>query len=146
MFQINTRGALLCSQAAIPLMRERGGGSIVNIGSCAAFVSGGNLTAYAISKSALYALTMSMAKTFAREKIRVNWITVGWVMTDNEIALQKSLGHDERWFEEMRRKMPIGEFQTPEDIAASCVFLASDEARHVTGSDIRATGGLCVNT
>jgi len=93
-FEVNVRGAFLCAQAAIPLMRLRGGGSIINIGSCNAFRPGESLFAYGTSKSALYALTMNLARVLARDRIRANWITVGWVLTEKELEVQLAEGRD----------------------------------------------------
>ncbi|MCX7012412.1 MAG: SDR family NAD(P)-dependent oxidoreductase, partial [Candidatus Sumerlaeota bacterium] len=143
-FEINARSVFLCVQAAAPLMRERGGGSIVNIGSCCAFKLCRDMFAYGSSKGTLYHMTMSMAEVFAADHIRVNWVTAGWVRTENALKVEASDGHDEAWWEQVRKRLPAREFQTADDVAAGCVFLAGDEARQVTGSDLRITGGQCV--
>ena len=81
-FTINLRGAFLCAQAAVPPMRERGGGCILNIGSGGAFLSGDLLFAYGISKGALFVMTQNLARNLAKDRIRANFITVGWVLTE----------------------------------------------------------------
>ncbi|MCX7014560.1 MAG: glucose 1-dehydrogenase [Candidatus Sumerlaeota bacterium] len=143
-FEINARGVFLCVQAAAPAMRARGGGSIINIGSCCAFQHYEGLFAYGATKGTLYHMTMAMARKFAPDHIRANWITVGWVPTENERKVEAAEGHDEAWYEQARQRLPGQEFQTVDDVAAGCVFLAGGEARQVTGSDLRVTGGQCV--
>lgn len=144
-FELNVRGAFLCSQAAIPHLRQRGGGAILNIGSCHAFNCGRNLFAYGTSKSALYGMTMHLARALAGDHIRVNWITVGWVLTDMEIRTQSEMeGHDEQWLRETGKRAPMGERNSVEDIAGGCVYLASDDAKHVTGTDLNISAGYCV--
>ena len=89
---INVRAAFFCCQAATPLMRQRGGGSIINIGSVHAFGTRPRMLPYGISKSALYALTMNLARILAPDHIRVNWVTVGWVLTEKEFEVQAGEG------------------------------------------------------
>ncbi|MBI2301675.1 MAG: SDR family oxidoreductase, partial [Armatimonadetes bacterium] len=142
MLETNLRGPFFCCQAAIPRMRERGGGVILSMGSGNAFLTGETLLPYGVSKGALYNLTMNLARMLARDRIRVNWVTVGWVLTEKEYETQLLEGRDREAMAEMARNLPMGEFTTVEDMAAACVFLASDEARHVTGCDLNVTAGM----
>jgi len=141
---VNVRGAMLCGQAAEPIMTARGGGSIINMGSCNAFIGGENLLAYSVSKGALYNLTMNWARHLAKHRIRANWISVGWVLTDMERETQAREGRDEQGLEHTARHLPMGEFNTEEDMAAGCVYLASDDAVRVTGSNLVIAAGMGV--
>lgn len=144
MFAINVRGAFLCSQDAVPLMRERGGGSIINIGSGNAFGTSDRLFAYGCSKGALYAMTKTLARILAPQRIRVNWITVGWVLTEKEFEVQEAEGNDRQTMLERAANLPMAEYTTVEDVARACVYLASDDAVHVTGSDVVTAAGLSI--
>ncbi|MBM4085480.1 MAG: SDR family oxidoreductase, partial [Planctomycetes bacterium] len=144
LFAVNVRGAFLCSQAAAPLMRQRGGGSIINIGSCHAFATGGNLFAYGCTKGALYVLTMNMARCLAKDRIRVNWITVGWVLTEKELEVQAKEGRDLEWLKQNEAQRPMGRYNTAEEIAAGCVYLASDDAQNVTAANLNVSGGMSI--
>ena len=144
-FAVNVRGAFLCAQAAIPIMQRQRGGSIINIGSTLPYQSQNDRFAYAASKGALLTLTRSLAQAYARDRIRANWITVGWVASPGEIALRDALYGDGRAFlEERARQMPLGRMETVEDIAAGVLYLASDEASHVTGCELNISGGLWI--
>jgi NAD(P)-dependent dehydrogenase (short-subunit alcohol dehydrogenase family) len=144
MFEINVRGAFLCSQAAVPLMRARGGGAIIYIGSGHACICWERLFAYGCSKGALYAMTMHMARALAPDRIRVNWITVGWVLTEKELDIQLGDGHDAEWLKAHRAHLPMGQYNTVDDIAAACVYLASDDAQRLTAADLNLAAALCI--
>jgi NAD(P)-dependent dehydrogenase (short-subunit alcohol dehydrogenase family) len=141
---VNVRGAMLCGQAAEPILRARGGGSLITIGSTHAFTGGDQLLAYAVSKGALYNLTMNWARHLAPARIRANWVTVGWVLTDKEREVQRGQGLDEETLEAQAPRLPMGEFNTVEDIAGGCVYFASDEAARVTGSNLMVSAGIGV--
>lgn len=144
-FAVNTRGPFFCSQAAIPLMRERGGGSIINMGSTLPFTPGGNIFAYGCAKGALYYMTRMLAKYLARHRIRVNWITVGWILTQTELKIQGWDSIDCEQALEREKKLPMQSFNTEEDFCEACVYLASDAARHVTGTDLNASAGMDIH-
>ncbi len=146
-FNLNFRAAFLCSQAAIPLMNVRGGGSIINMGSCHTFSGASEkLFTYSCTKGALYMMTMKMALAMARQRIRVNWITVGWVLTEKEYEVEAGQGLNAQELEERgRRVIPMGEFNTEAEMAAGCLYFASDDAIHVTGSELNISSGLCVH-
>ena len=146
-FNLNFRAAFLCSQAAIPLMKQRGGGGIINIGSCHTFSgTSDKLFTYACTKGALYMMTMKMAVAMAREQIRVNWVTVGWVLTEKEIEVEAGQGRDAAAMAELEKKViPMGAYNTEAEIAAGCLYLASEDAIHVTGSELNISSGLCVH-
>ena len=80
-FSVNLKGVFFACKYAMPVMRERGGGSVINIGSINAYVGGGNLFAYSVSKGGLLTLTRNLAASWARHKVRVNFLNPGWVIT-----------------------------------------------------------------
>ena len=133
---INARGTFLAMKYAIPHLRARGGGSIVNIGSMFAMRAAPTYAVYHASKGAIRQMTKSTALAHAAERIRVNVVHPGLIetpastrdMTAQDIATA-NIG-------------PMGHWGQPEDIAYACVYLASDEARFVTGIDLSVDGGL----
>jgi NAD(P)-dependent dehydrogenase (short-subunit alcohol dehydrogenase family) len=142
-FAVNVRGAFLCSQAAIPALRQQGGGSIINIGSTLAYRSSGDRIAYACSKGALLTMTKVLARELLRDRIRVNWVTVGWVASPGEVELRNQThGNGAAFLRERDQQAPLGRLETAEDIAAGVVYLASDAASHVTGCELNISGGL----
>ncbi len=144
-FAINARGAFHCSRFAIPPMRQQGGGAIINIGSTLAYRARGDRLAYACSKGALLTMTKALAQELLPDRIRVNWVTVGWVATPGEIKLRNQThGDGLAYLEELSRQTPLGRLETVEDIAAGVVYLASDEASHVTGCELNLSGGLWI--
>lgn len=140
----NVRGPFLCSREAIRLMKEQGGGgSIINIGTIYAYRGSADRIAYACSKGALLTMTKALANSFVRDRIRVNWIIVGWVASPQEIALRTiTHGNGETFLRESGEKRALGRHETPEDIANGVLYLASDESSHVTGCELNITGGL----
>ena len=144
LFAVNARAAFFCAQAATPMLRQRGGGSIINIGSTHPFGVGTGQFAYGISKGALHTMTRKLAMLLAPDRIRVNWITVGWVLTEQERALRNVPEDDTEWIEKNRKRMPMQEFTTVEDVSEACVYLASDAGRNVTGTDMAVCSGISV--
>lgn len=146
-YAANVRGPFLLSRAAVALMREQdSGGSIVNIGTTMVY-RGGNLDrlAYSSSKGALLALTKAMAGGLLKDRIRVNWVIVGWMATPQEVALRNQThGDGNAFLQETGEKRPMGRHETPEDIAGGVLYLCSDEASHVTGTELNISGGLYI--
>ncbi|MCE5257468.1 MAG: SDR family oxidoreductase [Chloroflexi bacterium] len=141
-FDVNVRGAFLCCREAIPVMRAAGGGSIINIGTGMAYVGSTSRLAYSCSKGALLTLTKTLARTYAPEHIRVNWVMVGWVATPGEVALKtETYGDGEKFLADAAARSPLGELESVDDIAAGVLYLASDEASHVIGCELNITGG-----
>jgi NAD(P)-dependent dehydrogenase (short-subunit alcohol dehydrogenase family) len=140
---VNARGVFLCSRAVLPEMVERKRGSIVNISSLAALKGTRRAGAYNASKAAVIALTKNMALDFADDGIRVNAICPGAIdgtgMDDAVRTFRNGYNEEyERWVVGLH---PLGRLGTPEDVAHSAVFLASDEASWVTGSSLLVDGG-----
>jgi NAD(P)-dependent dehydrogenase (short-subunit alcohol dehydrogenase family) len=137
----NLRGAFYCCKYAIPHMRATGGGSIVNMGSINGIQGLPNLMAYSAAKGGLISLTRTMAGAYAGDRIRVNYLIPGWVLTEGEVALHKEQGVTEEQLRRMGATLPLGRHQTPEDIAYAVTYLASDESAQVTGTVINVDAG-----
>ncbi|CAI8002013.1 Cyclopentanol dehydrogenase [Geodia barretti] len=127
---INAKGVFLGTKAAIPAMRDAGGGSIVNISSIAGIV-GGRTSSYAASKGAVRLLTKSTAIQYAREGIRCNSVHPGVIDTPMTQPMMENAA-----------RHPMNRIGQPEDIAFGVLFLASDEASFMTGSELVIDGGL----
>ncbi len=137
---VNVQGVFLGCKHAVPAMRRSGGGSIVNTSSLAAFLGTPDLSAYGASKGAVRQFTKTVALDCARKgyKVRCNSVHPGIILT----AMGESvLPHDQRR-ERIRKRVPIGEFGQPEDIAYGILYLISDESRFVTGAELVIDGGM----
>jgi NAD(P)-dependent dehydrogenase (short-subunit alcohol dehydrogenase family) len=146
-FAVNVRAPFLCAQAAIPHLKKQGGGVIVNIGSTTMYRALGDRIAYATSKGALLTLTKRLAHTLLKDKIRVNWVTVGWVPTEGELELRSQHVQGvsaQEYLEKIGADAPLGRLETVEDIAAGVAYLVSDAASHVTGCELNISGGLWI--
>ncbi|WAH44120.1 SDR family oxidoreductase [Alicyclobacillus fastidiosus] len=140
--EVNLKGVYHACRAAIPEIIERGGGAIINIGSLNAFGGTPDLFAYSTSKGGIVTLTVNLARSLAKHKIRVNCVHPGWVLTEGEKEVQKQVGRPNNWYETEGEKLPLGRIQTPEDIAPCVLFLASDDASQITGQSLAVDGGL----
>lgn len=139
-FDVNLKGAFFCCKYAVSEMRKRGKGSIVNIGSANSYIGAPNLFAYSISKGGLLTLTRNLSNSLAQDRIRVNFVNPGWVITEMEIEIQAEEGHDAAWIEQAGRNLPLGRHQVPEDAAYAVLFLASDEASQISGDLMNVDG------
>lgn len=134
MIAINLRSPLFLIQAAMPHFRAQGHGTVLNIGSINALSGEPNLLAYSASKGGLQTLTRNLANAHATEKIRFNQLNVGWVTSENEIALKISEGLDPDWYKNVPPEYaPFGRLQTPEQIASHAVFWISDQSYPANG-------------
>jgi len=136
-FDLNVTGLLLTTQAAVKLMGPEGG-SIVNIGSIVGPMPAPQAAVYSGSKAAVDAITISLSQELGPRKIRVNSLDPGMVETD---GLRAAGMHEGDFREEMERKTPLGRIGQPDDIALAATFLASNDARWITGQVIVAAGG-----
>ncbi|NJR69943.1 MAG: glucose 1-dehydrogenase [Synechococcales cyanobacterium CRU_2_2] len=139
---VNLKGTMYCSRAAIPAMLKQGGGSIVNIASVNGLVSEPYLCVYAASKGGVVMLTRGIALDYATQGIRCNCICPGWVDTPINYAHADLLGGIEKVYANVGQFQPIGRPGEPREIAHLALFLASDEASFITGSIITADGGM----
>jgi NAD(P)-dependent dehydrogenase (short-subunit alcohol dehydrogenase family) len=144
MMAINLKGPFFLSKHAVPFIRQRGGGSIINTGSVHGLGGASNLFAYSISKGGLLTMTRNLAVALAHDRIRVNYLIPGWVLSQTEIEIQARQGRDENWLKQKGERLPMGRFQTPEDAANIVAFLASDEASMVTGCVLNVDAGYSV--
>ncbi len=137
MVDVNLKGVFFCAQAVLPHMRDRRTGNIVNMSSLAA-KTGGVAAAppYGAAKAGVSALTVHLAKVMAPFGVRVNALAPGVIDTDM-VRDMASPGHAD-----MARQIPLGQKGRAEDIANAALFLASDEARHITGEIVDVNGGL----
>ncbi len=131
---VNLRAPFVLTQAAIPPMKARGGGSIVNIGSVNAYIGAAKLTSYSVSKGGLMTFTKNVAAQLNRYRIRVNVINVGWTLTEGEHRIMQSDTGREDWLEEALASRPFGRMLLPRDIAKAALYFASDDSALVTGS------------
>jgi len=134
----NATSVMLGTKHAIPAMRRTGGGAIVNVVSIYALVGSRSGTAYHASKGAARALTRATAIQYAPEGIRVNAVFPGFVETGMTAELHARPGVRE----ERVALTPIGRVAEPEDIAPGILYLASDEASFVTGTELVIDGGM----
>lgn len=139
--QVNATGVFLGTRAAVPAMQRAGGGSIINISSICGIIGSHANAAYHASKGAVRIFSKAAAIQYAPDKIRVNSVHPGFVDTP-----MTKPGHSNP--EVARKRLeatPLGRFGTPADIAAGCLYLASDEASWVTGSELVIDGGMTAN-
>jgi NAD(P)-dependent dehydrogenase (short-subunit alcohol dehydrogenase family) len=138
--RVGLYGAYWMCHAAIPYMQQAGHGAIVNISSAAGVKASPRVFAYAVAKGGLQALTRSVAVDYAEDNIRANNIIVGFVVSN---PLAERFAADEAMSAAMRQTH-ITRFGVPYDIAAATLFLASEDAAFISGSDLYADGGCCV--
>ena len=143
-FQVNVKGVYHCLQAGVNVMKKSGGGSIVNISSIAAKVGLSDRFAYSMSKGAVHAMTMSVAKDYIKDNIRCNSISPGRVHTPFvDGFLKKNYpGQEAEMFEKLSKTQPIGRMGLPIEVAHQVLYLCSDEASFITGSDFSIDGGF----
>ena len=142
-YNVNIKGAYNCLFASIPLMKANGGGVILNMASIAAIVGVADRFAYSMSKGAVYAMTLSVAKDYLTDNIRCNSISPARVHTpfvDGFIA-KNYPGKEAEMFEKLSKSQPIGRMANPDAIAALALYLCSDEASFITGNDYPIDGG-----
>ena len=144
MLGINLKGPFFLCKHAVPIMRRRGGGSIINTGSVHGLGGESRLVAYAVSKGGLLTMTKNLAVALAKDKIRVNYMIPGWVLSATERRIRKDMGQDEKWLKDKEPHLPMGRYQTPQDSANLVAFLASDDSAMITGCVINVDAGHSV--
>lgn len=141
---VNVKGVYNCLYAAIPQLRLSGGGVVINMASIAASVGITDRFAYSTAKGAVMAMTLSVARDYIHENIRCNSISPARVHTPFvDGFIQKNYpGQEEAVFEKLSKSQPIGRMGTTSEVAALALFLCSDEAAFITGSDYPIDGGF----
>jgi NAD(P)-dependent dehydrogenase (short-subunit alcohol dehydrogenase family) len=139
---VNPKSCFLSAKYGVPYLRERGGGSIVNMSSIAGLKGGPGMTAYSASKGAVVAFTKALAAELAPNNIRVNCVCPGWIDTPfNRPAIEFMGGRQEQ--EEMvQQAVPLQRQGTPEEVAPGILYLASDASTYVTGKELVIDGGI----
>jgi NAD(P)-dependent dehydrogenase (short-subunit alcohol dehydrogenase family) len=143
-FRVNVQGAYNSIHCAIPLMRKNKKGVILNLASIAAIVGLADRFAYSMSKGAIYAMTLSVARDYLTENIRCNSISPARVHTpfvDGFIS-KNYPGREEEMFDKLSKSQPIGRMGNVNEIAALALYLCSDEAGFITGNDYPIDGGF----
>ena len=143
-YQVNVKGAYNCFYAVLPIMKQNGGGAILNTASIASVVGIADRFAYSMSKGAIYAMSMSVARDYMADNIRSNSISPARIHTpfvDGFIA-KNYPDNQEEIFEKLSKSQPIGRMGKPEEVAALALYLCSDEAGFITGCDYPIDGGF----
>jgi len=144
LFNVNVKGMYNCMHEVIPVMKKRNAGCILNMASVAAVVGLPDRFAYSMTKGAVIAMTISVAKDYLDYNIRCNSISPARVHTPFvDGYLQKNFpGTEKEMFEKLSKTQPIGRMGKPEEIAHLALYLCSDEASFITGCDYLIDGGF----
>jgi len=138
LWQVNVKGALACAKASVRSMMRAKTGRIVFMSSVVGEMGNVGQTAYAASKAALIGAAKSIGREYATRNITVNVVAPGFIDTDMTSTMTDAMK------EQLVKVVPLGRTGTAREIAAACVFLASDEAAYVTGQVLRVNGGMYV--
>ena len=143
-FSVNVKGMYNCMQACAAHMKANGGGIILNMASIAGTSGLADRFAYSMSKGAVVAMTYSVAKDYLAHNIRCNCISPARVHTPfvDGFLRRNYPGKEQEMFEKLEKSQPIGRMAQPEEIAALALYLCSDEASFITGSDYPIDGGF----
>jgi 2-keto-3-deoxy-L-fuconate dehydrogenase len=143
-FRVNVKGVYNCLHAAIPILVKQGGGIILNIASIAALVGITDRFAYSMSKGAVSAMTLSVARDYLHDRIRCNSISPARIHTpfvDGFIA-KNYPGREAEMFEKLSHSQPIGRMGSTQEVAALALYLCSEHASFITGNDFPIDGGF----
>lgn len=138
---VNVKGVFFCTKHVIPFMKKTGDGSIINLSSIYGIVSSPDVPPYHASKGAVRIMTKTDAFLYAKDKIRVNSVHPGFIWTPMVENYAKSQGNVEEVRKMLDSLHPIGHVGEPDDIAYGILYLASDESKFVTGSELVIDGG-----
>ena len=142
LMSINPKSCFLGAKYGVPYLRERGGGSIVNMASIAGLKGGPGMTAYSASKGAVVAFTKALAAELAADNIRVNCVCPGWIDTPFNRPAIEFMGGRASQEEMVQQTVPLQRQGTPEEIAPGILYLASEASSYVTGKELIIDGGL----
>lgn len=143
-FNVNVKGVYNCLHEAIPGMRSAGKGIILNICSVAAYTGIAERFAYSMSKGAIYAMTMSVAKDYLQDNIRCNCVSPARIHTPfvDDYLKKNYPGKEKEMFDALSKTQPIGRMGTSQEVADLILYLCSDEASFITGCDYPIDGGF----
>jgi NAD(P)-dependent dehydrogenase (short-subunit alcohol dehydrogenase family) len=139
--EVNLKGPFELCKKAYPILKRRGGGSIVNISSIGGLTPEPGIGIYSVSKAAINNLTQAMAQDWGADNIRVNAICPGLIKT----KFSEALWSDEKILNRFIKQIPLGRAGTTDDVAGLAVFLASDAAAYCSGGIYRVDGGYAAN-
>lgn len=144
LFAVNVKGVYNCLLYGVEKMKLSGGGAIVNLASIAGIIGIPDRFAYSMSKGAVLSMTLSVARDYIDQNIRCNCISPGRVHTPfvDDFLKKNYPGQEQEMFQKLSKTQPIGRMGTPDEIAALVLYLCSDEAGFVTGSDYNIDGGF----
>lgn len=144
LYNVNIKGVYNCTKAILPYMKKKGGGIILNIASVAGSVGIADRFAYSMTKGAVLTMTYSIANDYVNHGIRCNSISPGRVYTPfvDGFIKKNYPGQEEEIFEKLSKTQPIGRMAEPQEIADLALFLCSDEAKFITGTDYPIDGGF----
>jgi D-xylose 1-dehydrogenase len=134
---VNLRHQYFATQAVVPGMRQLGGGSVICLGSTGWMIKNAGYPIYATAKSAVHGLVNGLARELGKDRIRINALVPGWVITEK----QRQLWLDQAGEEEIRRKQCLPGYLGADDLARAALFLAADDSRMCTGQDFIVDGG-----
>ncbi|MEE2804944.1 MAG: SDR family oxidoreductase [Pseudomonadota bacterium] len=138
----NAKGVFLCCRAFIPILTAAGGGSIINLGSISGQHADASMALYNASKAFVHGLTRSIAIDHGAQGIRCNAISPGWIMTEMVTAAFALADDPKAAHDAALARHPVGRLGTPNDIARTAVWLASDESTFASGQTYIIDGGL----
>jgi 2-keto-3-deoxy-L-fuconate dehydrogenase len=143
-YNVNVKGTYNTMRPVVPIMKKQKKGVILNMASVAGSVGIPDRFAYSMSKGAVISMTMSVARDFIKEGIRCNCISPGRVHTPFVDGFIKSNypGKEQEMFEKLSKTQPIGRMATPDEIGYLALYLCSDEASFITGTDYPIDGGF----
>ncbi len=141
LMSVNLKGVFFCTKHAVPYLRKAGGGSIINLSSIYGLIGAGDVSPYHASKGAVREMSKNDAISFAKDKIRVNSVHPGFIWTPMVENFAKDTGNVEETRKALNALHPLGHIGEPDDIAWGIVYLASDESKFVTGSELVIDGG-----
>jgi NAD(P)-dependent dehydrogenase (short-subunit alcohol dehydrogenase family) len=144
LYRVNVKGVFLCSQAAVPVMVQQGGGVILNMASIVSFIGVAERFAYSMTKGAVFTMTKSIAIDYVKHGIRCNCICPARIRTPfvDGFVKQNYPGREDAVLQELSEYQPMGRMGTPEEVAHLALYLCSDEASFVTGQAYPLDGGV----